>query len=83
MSGSFAAPWAIAHHALLSVEFPRQEHWSGLLFPPPGDLLDPGIKPMSPASPAWAGRFFTTEPPGKLVYLVLDKMGKTNPTSIY
>ena len=42
--------------------FPRQESWSGLLFPSPGDLHNPGIKPMSPAL---AGGFFTTEPPGK------------------
>ena len=41
--------------------FPRQEYWSGLPFPYPGDLPDPGIKP---ASPALAGRFFITEPPG-------------------
>ena len=46
-------------------DFPRQEYWSGLPFPPPGDLLDPGIETSSPASPAMAGRFFTTEPPGK------------------
>ena len=39
----------------------QQEYWSGLPFPPPGDLPDPGIKPASPASPALAGRFFTTE----------------------
>ena len=45
--------------------FPRQEHWSGLPFPPPGDLPNPGIKPMSPASPALSGGFFTTEPPGQ------------------
>jgi len=45
--------------------FPRQENWSGLQFPPPGDLPDPGIKPVSPASPAFVGRFFTTEPLGK------------------
>ena len=42
--------------------FPRQESWSGLPFPSPGDLPDPGIKP---ASPALAGGFFTTELPGK------------------
>ena len=42
--------------------FPRQEYWSGFLFPSPGDLLDPGIEPVFPAL---AGRFFTTEPPGK------------------
>ena len=40
--------------------FSRQEHWSGLSFPPPGDLPDPGIKPMSLMSPALAGRFFIT-----------------------
>ena len=43
----------------------KQEYWSGLPFPPPGDLPNPGIKPMSPASPALAGGFFTTEPPGQ------------------
>ena len=42
----------------------RQEYWSGLLFPPPGDLPNPEIKPGSPASPALAGGFFITEPPG-------------------
>ena len=48
-----------------SAGFPRQEYWSGLLFPPPGDLHDPGIEPTSPAAPALAGRVFTTEPSGK------------------
>ena len=43
----------------------RQEYWSGLPFLPPEDLPDPGIKPMSPVSTAFSGRFFTTEPPGK------------------
>ena len=43
--------------------FLRQESWNGLPFPPPGDLPDPGIEPVSPASPALAGGFFTTEPP--------------------
>ena len=52
----------IACQAPLSMGFSRQEYWSGLPFPPPEDLLDPGIKLMSPA-PALAGRFFTTEPP--------------------
>ena len=42
--------------------FPRQEYWSGLPFPPPQDLLDPGIKPASLMSPELAGRFFTTSP---------------------
>ena len=49
----------------LSMGFSRQECWSGLPFPLPGDLPDPGIELVSPASPALAGRFVTTEPPGK------------------
>ena len=44
---------------------PRQEDWSGLSFPPPGDLPDAGIKPKSPVSPALVGVFFTSEPHGK------------------
>ena len=48
-----------------SLRFPRQEYWSGLLFPSPGDLPNSGIEPMSPVSPALAGRFFTTVPLGK------------------
>ena len=47
----FVTPWTAAHQAPLSMGFPRQEYWSGLPFPPPGDLLDPGIKPASPVSP--------------------------------
>ena len=61
----FATPWTVACQAPLSMGFYRQEYWSGLLFPSPGDLPDPGIKPEFPVSPALAGRFFTTEPPGK------------------
>ena len=56
----FATLWTIACQAPLSVGFSRQEHWSGLPFPPPGDLPIPGIKTMSLVSPALAGRFFTT-----------------------
>ena len=50
----FATPWTVAHQAPLSMEFFRQEYWSGLPFPSPGDLPDPGIEPMSLASPALA-----------------------------
>ena len=64
----FETPWTVAHQVPLSMEFSRQEYWSELLFPPPGDLRDPGIEPVSPTSPALAGRFFTTEPPGKPMY---------------
>ena len=58
-------PWRVAHQSPLSMKFSRQEYWHGLLFPPPGDLPDPSIKPSFPASLALAGRFFTTMPPGK------------------
>ena len=65
VSDSFVTPWTLACQAPLSMGFSRQEHWSGLPFPTLGDLPDSRIKPMSPASPALAGRFFTTVPPGK------------------
>ena len=64
MSASFAIPRTTVLQALLFVECPRQEYWNGLPFPSPGDLPDPGIEP---ASPALAGRFFTTELPGKTI----------------
>ena len=55
----FATPWIAARQAPLSVGFPRQEYSSGLPFPIPGDLPDPGIEPTSLAPNALAGRFFT------------------------
>ena len=61
----FATPWTVAHQALLSVGVFRQEYWSGLPFPPPGHLPDPGVQPVSPAFPALEGGFFTTEPGSK------------------
>ena len=60
-----ATPWTVAYQAPLSMEFSRQEYWSGLPFPSLGDLPDPGIEPTSLASLALAGRFFTSVPPGK------------------
>ena len=57
---TLVTPWTVACQSPLSMGFPRQEYWSGLLFPSPGDLPDPGIKPMAPASPVLAGGFFTT-----------------------
>ena len=65
-------PRTVACQAPLSVRFPRQEYWNGLPFPPPGDLPDPRIKPVSPASPALEGRFLTTEPLGS-PYLVIEE----------
>ena len=61
----FVTSWTVAHQVPMSMEFSRQEHWSGLPFSFPGDLPDPGIKPTSPASPGLVGRFFTIEPSGK------------------
>jgi len=54
------------------MEFSRQGYWSRLPFPTPGDLPDPGIEPMSLVSPALAGRFFTTAPPGKPKLRLMD-----------
>ena len=69
MSDSLRCPRTIAHHAPLSI-FPKQEYWSGLPFPSPGDLPNPGIEPGSPA--LWADAL-TSEPPGKrfLVFPIL------------
>ena len=58
----FVTPWTVAQEAPLSMGFPRQEYWSLLLFPSPGDLLDPGIQSMSPAL---TEGFFTTDPLGE------------------
>ena len=58
----FATPWTVAYQASLSMGFSRQEYWSGLPFPSPGDLPDPGIEPGSPALESDA---LTSEPPGK------------------
>ena len=51
--------WTVVHQASLSLEFSRQGYWSGLPFPPPGYLPDPGIEPVSLKSPALASRIFT------------------------
>ena len=56
----FATLWIIARQAPLSMEFSKQEYWSGLPFLSLGDLSDPGIKPMFRMSPALADEFFTT-----------------------
>ena len=61
----FVTPWTIACQAPLSMEFSKQEYWSGLPFPPPGNLLKPGIKLMSLISPALAVTLFTIFSPIK------------------
>ena len=55
-----ATPWTIDRQATLSIEFSRQEYWSGLPFSTPGDLPDPGVEPVSLVFPELAGGFFTT-----------------------
>ena len=60
-----AIPWIVACPTPLSMEFPRQEYWSGLSFPSPGDLPDLGTKPLSPVSPALASRYLPMVPLGK------------------
>ena len=59
----FVTLWTVIHQAPLSMEFCRQEYWSGLPFPSPGDLSDPGIEPRSPALQADSS---PTEPPGNV-----------------
>ena len=61
---TLATPWTVVCQAPLSMGFSRQEYWSGLPFPSPGDLPDPGTEPASSAFPALAGGFFTIEPLG-------------------
>ena len=64
----FVVPWTVACQAPLSTGFFRQEYWSSLPFPTPGDLPDPGIEPTYLVSLALAGRFFTTVAPGQRLY---------------
>ena len=71
VSNSFVTPWTVAHQAPLSMGFSRQEHWSGLPCPPPGDLPNPGTEPTSPAVPALAGRSLE---------VILDKQDKQRKT---
>ena len=68
----FGTSWTVAHQAPLSMEFSRQEYWSALLFPSPGDLPNPGIEPGFPALQADA---LSSEPPGKpCVHITIFKI---------
>ena len=67
-------PWTVAHHALLSIGFSRQEYWSGFPCPPPGHLPHPGIEPVSLMSPALAGMLFTTRTTGKPLEMLATQM---------
>ena len=67
---TLATPWTVAHQTPLSMGFPRQEYWSGLPSPSPGDLPDLGIELVSPVS---VGGFFTAKTPGKPVHALFLK----------
>jgi len=68
----FVTPWTVAHQVPLSMEFSKQEYWSELPFPPPGDLPDPGIEPTSPAAPTL--RSFYIVPNGKIPILQMNNI---------
>ena len=73
----FVTQWTVAHQAPLSMGFSRQEYWSGLPCPPPGDLPDPGTERISLMALALAGRFFTTSTYGKpYMYMYIYKGNK-------
>ena len=72
----FVTPWTVAHQAPLSMEFPRQESWSGMPFPSPRDLPDPGIEPGPPELQADS---LPSEPPGKLLPNIITSDSKDNP----
>ena len=65
----FATPWTVAHKAPQSMEFSRQEYWSGLPFPSPGDLPNPG---MEPGSPTLQADSLPSEPPGKPIFILKE-----------
>ena len=65
----FATPWTVAYQASPSMGFSRQDYWSGLPFPSPGDLPNPGIEPGSPALEAGT---LTSEPPGKWTKFIVN-----------
>ena len=72
-------PWTVAHQASLSMEFSRQEYWSGLPFPSPGDLLDPGIEPGFPALQADS---LPSEAQGKIFIIKQKEIFDMNSTTL-
>ena len=71
--GLFVTPWTVALQTSLSLKFPRQAYWSGLPFPSPGDLPDPGIESMSPVSPALQADSLPLSHPRSPYYNVIGK----------
>ena len=78
-----ATLWTVAHQAPLSMGFARQEYWSGLSCPSPGDLPNPGIEPTSLISPALAGTFFTTSAPWEALTISYFKKWQHLPRTYY
>ena len=74
----FATPWTVACQALLSIGFSRQEYWSGLPCPPPGDLPDSGLEPASLMSLHWQVGSLPLAPPGKPIYSTVIIQKKLN-----
>ena len=72
----FASLWTVAGRDALSVEFFRQEYWSGLPSPPPGDLPNPGMEPTSLMSPVLAGGFFTTQTTWEALWFTVYQVGQ-------
>ena len=79
----YAIPWTVGHQAPLSMEFSKQEYWSGLPFPTPGGPPDPGIKPEYLASPALAGGFFTNCAKFIASRMVKNKFAVYKPPSLW
>ena len=69
----FVTPWTVAHQAPLSLEYSRQEYWSGLTCPPPGDLPDTKVEPTSLVPPALTGGFFTIVGDYNLIFFLIFK----------
>ena len=87
---TFVTPWTVAHQTPLSMEFSRQEYWSGSPFPSPGNLPDPGIKPISTEALAWQVDSLAFEPPANcppkymlLLHLIALLLGNGPPTNDY
>ena len=81
--GLFESSGTVAHQAPLSMEFSRQEYWSGLPCPPPGDLPDPGMEPASLMSPALAGGLLNTSTTWEALSVLQKPLLCPKPQNLY